>query len=178
MRERAPKRRAFLLIFFSKSVLKRIFALFFQIFAWDAKNAAKTGPFLLWESSKNQFGRPKKRVAKYFEDFKKSPHEKILDPPVLVCGLLRRNTCAYYDRGKKKESNNVEFFCISIYQRLFETTFGCSNSNKTCRHIFQTFSSLFRSFIICFKSKTFTRVAKTAETCRAVPCAVCSNDQI
>ena len=40
---------------------------------------------VLWESSENQFGRPKKKVDKIFENFWKSPPplEKILDPALI-----------------------------------------------------------------------------------------------
>ena len=41
---------------------------------------------VLKESSENQFGRPKKKVLKFFENFLKirpTPLEKILDPPLV-----------------------------------------------------------------------------------------------
>ena len=41
---------------------------------------------MLWESSKNQFGRPKKRSSKFFENSPPPPPpplEKILNPPLL-----------------------------------------------------------------------------------------------
>ena len=49
---------AFLGLFFKKK------------FACGAEILAKTGTkqFLVWESSKNQFGRPKKKVDKHFEN--------------------------------------------------------------------------------------------------------------
>ena len=81
--ERAPKKRDFLVKIFQKVPKNAFFGLFFQIFACGAKNFAKTGTKpCIRESSKNQFGRPKKKVDKIFEIFWKSALEKILHPPL------------------------------------------------------------------------------------------------
>ena len=51
---------------------------------------------MLWESSKNQFGPPKKKgrqnFGKFFENPPPPPLEKILDPPWLVV----LNFCSYF----------------------------------------------------------------------------------
>ena len=70
--ERAPKKRNFFAKIFQKVPKNGFFD----------KIGAKT---VLWESSKNQFGRPKKkkRSSKFWKIFRKSaPLEKILDPPL------------------------------------------------------------------------------------------------
>ena len=69
---------------------------------------------MLWESSKNQFGRPKKKGRQNFRIFLKispPPLEKILDPPLLahigaedafrkILGWIRQNGCfKIYRRG-------------------------------------------------------------------------------
>ena len=88
--ERAPKKRNFFLSKFLKKLPKNaFFGLFFQNFASGAKNLAKIYRTVLWESSKNQFGRTKeKSLQNIREVFWKSappppPLEKILDPPLL-----------------------------------------------------------------------------------------------
>ena len=46
--------------------------MFFQKFACSAENLAKVvANTVLWESSKNQFGQPKKKVVKFLEIFLK-----------------------------------------------------------------------------------------------------------
>ena len=65
--------RAAFWLFFSKICLRR------------RKFSQSRGKTVLWESSKNQFGRPKKKVVKILEIFLKirpPPLEKILDPPL------------------------------------------------------------------------------------------------
>ena len=83
---RAEKTQFFWSKFF-KQCLKTPFlaCIFFQNFACGT--FFKTGSFrvyiVLWESSENQFGRPKKKVDKIFEIFSKirpPPLKKILDP--------------------------------------------------------------------------------------------------
>ena len=76
--ERAPKKRDFFVKIFQKLPKNGFFDCFFK------KVPSKT---VLWESSKNQFGRPKKKkkVVKILENFLKirPPLEKILDPPLM-----------------------------------------------------------------------------------------------
>ena len=70
--ERAPKKRDFLSQFSKKMFKNAQIDLFFQKFACGAEHLAKHGVFLLlYESSENQFGRPKKKVIKIFENFLK-----------------------------------------------------------------------------------------------------------
>ena len=71
--ERAPKKRDFLGTVFQKVPKNSFFGLFFQSFVFGAENFVKIGKkTMLLESSKNQFGRPKKRVDKIFENFLES----------------------------------------------------------------------------------------------------------
>ena len=75
---------------FPKKCLKTLFLACFSKFCLQRRkfgqNRDKT---VLWESSKNQFGRPKKRSTKFSKFYWKSasPLEKILDPPLrqLIC---------------------------------------------------------------------------------------------
>ena len=79
---RAKKKQFFGQIF-PKSAKKRLFGLFFEKFCLRRRNFDQNRDFLaLWESSKNQFGRPKKKVDKISERFFKirPPSEKNFDP--------------------------------------------------------------------------------------------------
>ena len=67
---------------------KSSFVLFWDIhFDWlRRRNFGQSGVFVvLWESSENEFGRPKNKVDKILEILKirPPPLEKILDPPLV-----------------------------------------------------------------------------------------------
>ena len=84
--ERAPKKTQFFCQNFSKSAQKRLFlTVFSKICLRRRKFCQNRRKTVLWESSKNQFGRPKKKKSrqnfgKFFEN--PPPLEKILDPPL------------------------------------------------------------------------------------------------
>ena len=60
--ERAPKKNAIFCQNFSKSAQKRLFlTVFSKICLRRTKLCQNRGKTVLWESSKNQFGRPKKK---------------------------------------------------------------------------------------------------------------------
>ena len=84
--ERAPKKkREFLAKFFKKCPKTAFLTVFSKICLRRRKFCKNRGKTVLWESSKNQFGRPKKKVVKILENFSKirpPPLEKILDPPL------------------------------------------------------------------------------------------------
>ena len=70
--ERAPKKNAiFLSKFFKKCPKTAFLTVFSKICLWRRKFCQSTGKTVLWESSKNQFGRPKKKVVKVLENFLK-----------------------------------------------------------------------------------------------------------
>ena len=80
------KKRDFLSKFFEKCPKTAFLTSFSTICLRRRKFCQNRGKTVLWESSKNQFGRPKKKVVKFFEFFLKiRPHplEKILDPPLI-----------------------------------------------------------------------------------------------
>ena len=62
--ERAPKKNAIFCQHFSKSAQKRLFDCFSKICLRSRKFCQNRGKTVLWESSKSQFGRPKKKVVK------------------------------------------------------------------------------------------------------------------
>ena len=72
LRGSAPKKRDFLVNIFQK-VPKNCFfdCFFFKICLRRRKFSQNRGKTMLWESSKNQFGRPKKKVVKIFDFFLK-----------------------------------------------------------------------------------------------------------
>ena len=80
--ERAPKNAICFLKIFQKVYF---FTVFSKICLRRKKFCQNRGKTVLWESSKSQFGRPKKKV-KILENFLKirppPPLEKILDPPL------------------------------------------------------------------------------------------------
>ena len=94
--ERAPKKNAiFLSKFFKKCPKTAFLTVFSKIRLRRRKFCQNRGKTVLWESSKNQFGRPKKKkkVVKILENFLKirpPPLEKILDLPA----ELKKNVCA------------------------------------------------------------------------------------
>ena len=61
-RERAPKKRDFLSKFFKKCPKTAFLTVFSKICLRRRKFCQNRGKTVLWESSKNQFGRPKKRL--------------------------------------------------------------------------------------------------------------------
>ena len=85
--ERAPKSAIFLSTFFKKCPKTAFLTVFSEICLRRRKFSQNGGKKVLWESSKNQFGRPKKKkVVKIFDFFLKirpPPLEKILDPPLI-----------------------------------------------------------------------------------------------
>ena len=77
--------------FFKKGPKTAFFTVFSKICLRRRKFCQNRGKTVLWESSKNQFGRPqKKKVVKILENFSKirppppPPLEKILDPPLAM----------------------------------------------------------------------------------------------
>ena len=89
--ERAPKIEKCFESFFSQNFSKKAQKQFFECFSkiclrrWKfSQNRGKT---VLGESSKNQFGRPKKRSSKFLNYFFENPPpplKKILDPPLSI----------------------------------------------------------------------------------------------
>ena len=99
----APKKMRFFCQNFSKSAQKRLFLLVFsKICLRRTKFCKNRGKTVLWESSKNQFGRLKKKSSK-FSNYP-PPLEKILDPPLdavnFVPGMFR-SFCIYFTFLKK-----------------------------------------------------------------------------
>ena len=84
--ERAPKKNTiFLSTFFKKCPKTAFLAVFSENCLQRRKFCQNRGKTVLWESSKNQFGRPKKKGHQnLWKFFWKSapPLEKILDPPL------------------------------------------------------------------------------------------------
>ena len=82
----APKKRDFLVNIFQKPLKKPFWQVFFSKCCLWRKKLGQNRAFVMhWDSSENQFDRPKK-VAKIFEFFRKSappPFEKILDQPLI-----------------------------------------------------------------------------------------------
>ena len=74
---------------FPKNDLKRLFWPVFSKFCLRRKKFDKNRVYvMLWESSEDRFGRPKKRSTKFSNFFLKSapsPLEKILDPHLYLC---------------------------------------------------------------------------------------------
>ena len=112
--ERAPKKNSifFLSKFFKKCPKTAFLTVFSKICLRRRKccqNRQNRGKTLLWESSKNQFGRPKKKkVVKILENFSKirppPPLEKILDPPLAkALTIFRKNS---QQTGGKDSINN------------------------------------------------------------------------
>ena len=100
--ERAPKKNAiFLSKFFKKCPKTAFLTVFSEICLRRRKFSQNGGKKVLWESSKNQFGRPKKKKGRQnFRIFFENPPllEKILDPPlvVVVCFVSKfDNICTY-----------------------------------------------------------------------------------
>ena len=105
--DRAPKKRNFLVKIFQKVPKNAFFGLFFQNFACCPNNLAKIGTkTVLWESSKNQFGRPKKNVKIFKKFLKSAALEKILDPPLKTTPLLE--PLDYNNLGLMKKDLLVE----------------------------------------------------------------------
>ena len=78
--ERAPKKTRFFCQNFSKSAQKRLFlTVFSKICLRRRKFCQNRGKTVLWESSKNQFGRPKKKKGR-----------QILYPPLVLNTLARK----------------------------------------------------------------------------------------
>ena len=78
--ERAPKKRDFLVEIFQKVPKNAFFGLFSNICLRRRKFGQIMVLIVVWESSENQFGRPKKRSKKFSIFFGKSaPFEKFLD---------------------------------------------------------------------------------------------------
>ena len=66
--ERASKKNAiFLSKFFKKCPKTAFLTVFSKICLWRRKFSQNRGKTMLWESSKNQFGRPKKRSSKFWK---------------------------------------------------------------------------------------------------------------
>ena len=84
--ERAPKNAIFLSKFFKKCPKTAFLTVFSKICLRRRKFSQNRGKTVLWESSKNQFGRPKKKGSQNFGKFFENPPplEKILDPPLTV----------------------------------------------------------------------------------------------
>ena len=80
--ERAPKKRA-LVNFFPKSD-SNTFLVCISKFYLRRKIFGQIGiSIMIWESSENQFGRPKKNTTNFLKIFENLPPvEKILDPPL------------------------------------------------------------------------------------------------
>ena len=75
--ERAPKKNAiFLSKFFKKCPKTAFLTVFSQICLRRRKFSQNRGKTVLWESSKNQFGRPKKKVVKFLENPPPPPSRK------------------------------------------------------------------------------------------------------
>ena len=87
--ERAPKKRDFFVKIFQKVPKNGFFDCFSKICLRCRKfcqNRGKTVLWEIWESSKNQFGRPKKKKSRQnFQFFFENPPplEKFLDPPLI-----------------------------------------------------------------------------------------------
>ena len=85
--ERAPKKNAIFCQIFSKNAQKRLFLTVFPKICLRRGNLSQNrGKTVLWESSKNQFSRPKKKGRQNFGKFFENPPpplEKILDPPMV-----------------------------------------------------------------------------------------------
>ena len=85
--ERAPKKRDFFVKIFQNCPKTAFLTVFSKICLRRRKFSQSRAKTVLWESSKNQFGRPKKKkkVVKILENFLKirPPLEKILDPPLI-----------------------------------------------------------------------------------------------
>ena len=105
---RAPKKRDFFVNIFQK-VPKNGYGFFKQI---GAKQCVGMGEL------KNQFGRPKKKVVKFFNFFLKirpPPIEKILDPPLLQ-NIVQVNLFPF-------DSQKKVFFTIKIPTIYLNTIF-------------------------------------------------------
>ena len=77
---------------FKKSSFGQPTLKFSKFCLWRKKCGQNRDKTVLWESSKNQFDRPKKvdKFSKFFENPPPPPLEKILDPPLLQCTVHAR----------------------------------------------------------------------------------------
>ena len=92
---RAKKKRNFFVKIFQKVAFLTVFS---KICLRCTKFCQYKGKTVLWESSKNQFGRPKKKkgrqnFGKFFENPPPPPLEKILDPPLNVAHTFLDGSC-------------------------------------------------------------------------------------
>ena len=96
-----PKKRNFLVKFFEKKVPKNaFFGLFLSKWLRRRKFIQNRVLILICESSENQFGRPKKRVDKFFDFIKNPPLlEKILNPPLAI---MLKPIYGYYKKSSEK----------------------------------------------------------------------------